>query len=384
MNAIELSTTFKESRISGRYITNSHIEPILKELPTSFSCTVIGHSVLQKPIYGVKIGKGSKKVYMWSQMHGNESTTTKAMFDLFRFLQSDHPQAKQIIEAFTLLCIPIANPDGAEAYTRVNANGVDLNRDSMDLSQPESTLLRKIFDSFQPDFCFNLHDQRSIFAAGNTRNPATVSFLAPAYNAERDYNTTRMEAVNVIVAMQEALQKYIPNQIGRFDDAFNSNCIGDRFQMLGVPTILFEAGHFPDDYEREETRKYIFLSYLTGLKCISENVVVQGNLEKYLDIPQNKPIFYDFVYRKFNIIDNSLNIITNFAAHYEEKLVDNKIQFLAKIVEVGDSITNFGHYEFDGEGGNYSDSQGFSPVVQQKADFYWKDTISFVNGKKIE
>jgi murein tripeptide amidase MpaA len=44
------------------------------------------------------------------------------------------------------------NPDGAKSYTRVNANEVDLNRDSQNLTQPESRVLRTAFDLFQPDF----------------------------------------------------------------------------------------------------------------------------------------------------------------------------------------------------------------------------------------
>lgn len=383
MDFIQLFNQFKERTLSGRYITNRHIEPLLENLKVSFEVSVIGQSVLQKPIYAITIGNGKTKIFMWSQMHGNESTTTKALFDLFNFLQSDTAEANALKNNFTLLCIPILNPDGAEAYTRVNANEIDLNRDSNDLSQPESQLLRKTFDSFAPDFCFNLHDQRSIFAAGETRNPATVSFLSPAYNDERDYNNTRLKAIEVIVAMNSELQKYIPNQVGRFDDAFNSNCIGDQLQMLGVPTILFEAGHYQNDYEREETRKFIFIAYLAALHYISENDVVGRDLERYLNIPQNKSIFYDFVYRKFKVNTNSLNIITNFAAHYKEMLVDDTIVFEATFVEVGEGITNFGHQEYDGQGGIYSDDLQNIPEIDHKANFYLNGTISFVNGKEI-
>ena len=70
---------------------------------------------------------------MWSQMHGNESTTTKALFDVFNTLISNNPIIKHILNACTLYIIPILNPDGAEAYTRVNANAVDLNRDAQEL-----------------------------------------------------------------------------------------------------------------------------------------------------------------------------------------------------------------------------------------------------------
>ena len=40
---------------------------------------------------------------------------------------------------------------------------IDLNRDAVDRKAKESKLLRRILEEFQPDFCFNLHDQRTIF-----------------------------------------------------------------------------------------------------------------------------------------------------------------------------------------------------------------------------
>ena len=380
MNLIEIFSEIKQEKLFGRYITNTHIEPILETLSDDFEITTAGYSVNKKPIYLVKIGTGSKKIFMWSQMHGNESTTTKALFDLFNFLEQDSLDAKNIKKEFTLLCIPILNPDGAESYTRVNANNIDLNRDSLDLSQPESQLLRKIFEDFKPDYCFNLHDQRTIFAAGETKNSAIVSFLAPAYNEDRDYNNVRSEAISVIVAMNNELQKHIPNQVGRFDDSFNINCIGDMFQSLNVPTILFEAGHYQNDYQREETRKYIFISLLTGLKLISKSNIINDEIANYLNIPQNKVSFSDIVYRNFNINYNSLNIITTFAAQYKEILIDDKIVFEAFFVEVEDQLAILGHQEYDGDGGNYSDNSNNFPEIGKKANFYLNKNIKFING----
>ncbi|WP_309597383.1 M14 family zinc carboxypeptidase [Flavobacterium davisii] len=167
---------YKEKSISGRYLTNTHLERVLKELSPRFQKTILGQSVEGRPIYSVTFGTGTTKIFMWSQMHGNESTTTKALFDFFKFLDSNDSLAKAIAEACTLFIIPIVNPDGAAAYTRVNANQIDLNRDSVALTQPESQILRKVFQEFKPDFCFNLHDQRTIFGVGNLDKPATISF----------------------------------------------------------------------------------------------------------------------------------------------------------------------------------------------------------------
>ena len=150
-----------------------------------------------------------------------------------------------------------------------------------------------IFDDFKPDFCYNLHDQRTIFGVSDTEKPATVSFLAPAYNEGREVNASRLKAINLIAGINEVLQQYIPGQIGRFDDSFNINCIGDTFQFLGVPTLLFEAGHFPNDYDREVTRKYIFMALVSGFHLLNENDIVVSKFDNYLSISQNKVAFYD-------------------------------------------------------------------------------------------
>lgn len=373
-------TAFKEEKLFGRYITNHHIEPLFDSLKEYFEISVIGKSVSDKPIYQFKTGSGKIKIYMWSQMHGNESTCTKALFDLFNFLKSDELFAKQIRDEFTIICIPILNPDGAEAYTRINANGIDLNRDSVTLSQPESRLLRKVFDEFQPDFCFNLHDQRTIFAAGFERTPATVSFLAPAYNEACDINEVRLKAMNIIVAMNLELQKIIPGQVGQFDDSFNVNCIGDQLQSLNVPTLLFEAGHFQDDYDREFTRKCIFISYLTAFECIAKNGFIGNKSGEYFAIPQNNPIFFDFIYKNVKIIVDGVEKIINFAAQFKEVLKDGAISFEAEIIEIGELAGNYGHIEYDFNGELFENQKGKFPQLNQNVNFMIGRHNKIVNG----
>ena len=133
MNYLALHQQYKEETISGRYITLEHIEPlILKQ-----QAEIIGQSVLGKPIYKLQFGTGKIRILMWSQMHGNESTTTKALFDFINFLNSNTKESNVILDHFTFCMLPMLNPDGAKLYTRENANGIDLNRDAQNLSQLE-------------------------------------------------------------------------------------------------------------------------------------------------------------------------------------------------------------------------------------------------------
>jgi hypothetical protein len=334
----------KETQLKNRYIHNDHILPLLENLKDIFEVEQIGVSVLGEPIHSIKVGTGSKKILMWSQMHGNESTTTKAIFDLCNvFVKDSGDTIQQILKNCTILIIPILNPDGAKLYTRQNANNVDLNRDAKNLSQPESKVLRDLFDDFNPDFCFNLHGQRTIFGVGNTNNSATLSFLSPAQDAVCTITETRKKAMEIISAINELLQTQIPNQIGIYDDAYNENCVGDTFQSLNCPTILFEAGHYKDDYNREITRFYMFEAILSSVDYISKNNVAGDLFEKYLNIPENSKSFLDIIIRQVKITLNNKSMITDIGIQYVETLNEGVIEFIPKVEKIGDLSKVFSH-----------------------------------------
>ena len=381
MNYENLFSQNLEINLKGRYITLNDIEPVLMKYNSDNQVIIIGQSVLGKPIYKYELGTGKTKVLLWSQMHGNESTTTKALFDFLNLLNSNSDLAKNLLSEFSFCCLPMLNPDGALLYTRENANNIDLNRDAQNLTQPESKLLRSVFENFKPDYCYNLHDQRTIYGVGKDNiKPATVSFLAPAYNENRDINEGRAKAIKVIVAMNNILQKFIPNQVGRFDDSFNINCVGDTFQFLNVPTILIEAGHFQVDYDRELPRKFVFIALVEGLKKIYENDIVSNKIEDYMNIPHNKICFYDFIYKNIKINYDNNKIITNFALQFKEEIIDNQLVFNAYTAAIGDLEGFSGHFELDVQEALYEDLDLNIPKIDQKAEFSLGKSIIFVNG----
>ena len=383
MNYLQLATDFLQSKLKGKYIHLETILPILTNLSSDFKVSEIGKSVQDRAIYKVEFGVGKTKILMWSQMHGNEATTTKGLFDFFNFLQSDSEIAKNIKQNYTLLCIPMLNPDGCFLYTRENANSVDLNRDAFLATQPEMKVLRAVYEDFQPDYCYNLHDQRTIFGTEGFNLPATISFLSPAYNDEREYNDVRLSAIQVINKMNKVLQQYIPNQIGRFDDSYNVNCTGDYFTTQKTPTILFEAGHYNNDYDRDLVRKYVFTALLSSFSDSYENVIVDNELSNYLNIPQNNKSFYDFIYKNVKIIDNNEEKIINFAAQYTEVVSEGELKFVAEIVKI-DDLQNFnGHIEYDCAGGLFSINGNNFPKIGDKASFFIDNLTKFNNGVKI-
>ncbi len=349
----------------NRYLPPKTLNDLLKVLVSSKSLLIIGRSVNLLPIYGLKLGNGPVKVLMWSQMHGNESTTTRAIIRIIEDLKSGKPSL--MLNHLSLFIIPQLNPDGAATYTRFNANGVDLNRDAVNLTQPESIALRGVFDEFKPHFCFNLHGQRTIFAAGKKGQPSVLSFLSPAVNSEGSITKSRLKAMQIIVAIKNNLSTSIKNQIGRYDDSFNINCVGDLFTSLGAPTVLFEAGHYPMDYDRDVTLNFVQDAIMSGLNVIAKEDYIKFNADEYLQIPENSKDYIDIIVHGVTIHDGNETLSNqSLALQYEEVLDNNRILFQPKCLTYGRNLDLIGHQTF---------------LI---SDLNIPDSIEFKTGKIIE
>lgn len=337
-----------EDRLTGRYITIKHIMPILDSYRTNFNVSVAGFSEMGVEIPLVTFGNGTKKVLIWSQMHGNESTTTKALFDFFKYIIKNKQQTLQLLSQYSFYVLPILNPDGAALYTRENANNIDLNRDARDVSQNESTVLKSIFESLQPDLCLNMHDQRSIFGISGPK-PATLSFLAPAADALKTITPAREIAMNLIVKMKNYLQANHHNQIGRYDDTFNHNCVGDSFSSSGAPTILFEAGHYHKDYNREQSRSFVFYSLIALFDLDTGAPISSLDYKEYFAIPENQKIYKDLVLYNVKVLGEQT--LQTISFQYKEILIDEKIEFELYFDNMRANNDVFGHQCFDLKGG---------------------------------
>ena len=334
----------KVKTIQGRYLPPEPVYDFLKSDIYSKALKVAGYSVEHREIYALKMGSGRNKVLLWSQMHGNESTTTKALLDLIQKCQKNKPDWLEDVE---LLLVPILNPDGARAYTRTNANDIDLNRDAQRLSQPESRVLKDLFDTFKPDYCMNLHDQRTIYGIGTPPRAATLSFLAPAADPGRGFPDSRRKAAGLIGLMAESSSSEIG--IGRYDDTFNLDCVGDTFQAAGVPTLLVEAGHYPGDYEREITRFYVYKALCKALEGIVSGPRVLPPLSKYHEIPENTSPFVDVLVKNAQVLLPNLPSGNKLGLQFEEVLQEDAIYFKPKLIHKGALTGVWGHRVLDAE-----------------------------------
>lgn len=342
----------------------------------------LGNSFLGNEIYSLKKGRGSKKILIWSQMHGNESTGTRAMLDVFEFLNLDEENIEKLLNEVTIYFIPMLNPDGATTYTRRNAVGIDLNRDFISESSPEIRILKNYVHEIQPDFIFNLHDQRSIFNVNNTPKSATLSFLAPSPDLERSVTEARLKSMTIIGKIAKTLETLIPGQIARFSDEFYPTSTGDNFMKAGFSNLLFEAGHFPNDYARSETRKYNALAILLAMEAIA--IPQKPNAADYFKIPENNKKSLDVILRNVAVKCGTQESLIDIGIYFEEhlNLEKQEIDLVSKIEETGDLSGWFGHLDLDMKGAEYDGNSELYPKLGQSADFK-VGKIQFENGKFI-
>ncbi len=299
---------YRELSIKDRRFKHVDITRLLDQLPPAFKVQKLGESIEGRSINSVTIGRGPVKVLLWSQMHGDEPTATMALMDIFRFLSADDDYNRfreMLLDRLTLVFVPMLNPDGAERFTRRNALGIDLNRDALRLQTPEAKILKDIRDQLDADWGFNLHDQNRYYSAGSNPSTASVSFLAPAYNYEKDINQKRGEAMKLIVGMNRILQEYIPNHVGRYNDDFEPRAFGDNIQKWGTRTILIESGGLKDDPEKQYLRKLHFVILLSSFDAIAKGWFNSYSTKDYFKIPFNRGgRFMDLILREVEVERN--------------------------------------------------------------------------------
>jgi hypothetical protein len=257
--------------------------------PDLFQVEEVGRSVEGRSLNLVHFGQGPRHILLWSQMHGDEPTATTALFDLFEYVRRhrEHPRVARLLSALTLHALPMLNPDGVERFQRRNAQGIDINRDALALQTPEGRTLKAVRDRLQPSLGFNLHNQSWRTAVGGTGKPASISLLAPPFDAARSDNPGRVLAKKVCAVIRDALEPLAPGLLGRYDDSFEVRAFGDNLGRWGTPTVLIETGPWPSPEPDEPLLRLNFVALVSALEALASGAVEHADVARYESLPFN-------------------------------------------------------------------------------------------------
>lgn len=111
-------------------ILKSDINSLMLHYPF-INLITIGYSVLEKPIYCIKLGNGSKEVFYFGAIHANEWITCNLLMKFIEELCNAYAKNSNIIgynirnifKNVTFYIVPLSNPDGVDL---VNGN-INLN-----------------------------------------------------------------------------------------------------------------------------------------------------------------------------------------------------------------------------------------------------------------
>lgn len=223
---------------------------------------VIGQTVQKRDIYAVKYEKNKDKPYVLflTQQHGNEQLTTEGALEFIKELGTN--KFKGVLDNVNILIIPMLNADGAMGdvsfslddyvadggrhLTRYNYYHVDLNRDHVDKSQPETQALHNFLQKYKGkiEYAIDLHHQgteREVngkYVSGSILYPTTSSVTEELRNKSKQLGAIVYNAIDPTGW----------GHIGKYDVGGSGNNIGRNglAAEYGIATLLFEMRGMSD------------------------------------------------------------------------------------------------------------------------------------------
>ena len=111
-------------------------------------------------VYFSKNGFGKDKskirVLIFAQQHGNEQSGKEGA--LFLITELLKPENQYLFEKIDFVLIPQMNPDGSEKNKRRNGNDVDVNRNHLILTEPETIALHKLVAKSNFEVSMDVHE----------------------------------------------------------------------------------------------------------------------------------------------------------------------------------------------------------------------------------
>jgi len=150
----------EDRRALRRTVSYSEMEAFLSSVNGKGPLTVSAEATTSRgrSVYLVHATRGGAppfRILLYAQQHGDEVSGKDALLFLLRDVARDPGLLPPDVDLWVL---PMVNPDGAEAGTRRNADGADLNRDHMVLEQPETRAIHRVVRRVRPHLAVDCHE----------------------------------------------------------------------------------------------------------------------------------------------------------------------------------------------------------------------------------
>jgi hypothetical protein len=315
-----------------------------------------GASMEGRTIWAARLGTGPVRILVWARQHGDEPICCAAAINALNYLlkRPDDPAARTILDGATILLLPLMNPDGAQRFTRRNAQGIDVNRDARLAMTLEGGTLRRLKDEFSPSIAFNLHDMKPRKSTSSEHELVALAVQAGPFDEWGGDNEVRRQGKRLCACMAQAAGAYAHGHITRYDAPFMPRAFGDSMMRWGVACCLIESGGWYGPGAQAFVERLHWLALLAGLHAAATGSEASANAAYYDALPLDTgPCFFDILIHRAKLLDGSARPVIEgdigiYQERYGRRASDDKTRPLGQIEDFGDLGEDRGKTELDG------------------------------------
>ncbi len=248
---------------------------------------------------------------IFAQQHGNEPSGKEALLMLIHelYLKIDLTKYQNL----NLIIIPMVNPDGNEVHQRRNNNNVDLNRNHLILTEPETQMLHNLFEKYQPEITLDIHEYSAgswlvqgfikdfgeqLDCISNPAIPLELKRFAYLEIFEPTIDSTRLQGVkaNRYLITQATKEQFVRHSTTDIDDGRNG--FGVQYTLSFILEGMNGFSKSDRIWERAKNQLTLIKSFLNICSGKSEQIskLVREIRKQYAEqIPDSIVIQADYL-----------------------------------------------------------------------------------------
>lgn len=198
--------------------------PRVRVLPSGTS--LCGRSIPAYIISDFTVDSSSKtRIFICSGQHGNELDPMRSVLALSCRLASG--SELDLLKQCVFIVVPMVNPDGVAAATRLSGGNYDLNRGWRNLASLESKYVDGLIKTWRPHLLIDVHEQ-------TTHIPAGGNFI----EAPHCLTTEHQEATNFVAAR---ISMHTGLRLATCDALADKQLFHRNYACLGYGAYLLET-----------------------------------------------------------------------------------------------------------------------------------------------
>lgn len=258
-----LSSLGRSVRGRDLWMVTLHETPAVPASPSAPTAEepAAGDTLPAPVVSGSAVAVPPKRLFYLCRQHGHEPASTEAALQFITQLVQAAPGSPLALDLqrVTVYVVPMANPDGAEAFLRHNARDKDLNRDWLRRTQPETQALYRAVVRLRPDM---MTDQHELYP--DDPRPDFTETAGAGSGAPPNVVRACVSAQAVVQAVMQA--QGLPTVRHLVTDHHPAR-LAHRFGSIvaQVPTLLFETNRLARLHRSVPARAQAHLQFMLAL-----------------------------------------------------------------------------------------------------------------------